>query len=69
MTAARRKESLIEAGLGKRLSQRGLKKGQGIAVDGKTLRGIHGERLLGVHLIAAHVHRNGVVLAQSAARQ
>lgn len=57
----------FEAVLGKWLADRGLKKGQGIAVDGKTLRGIHGEELPGVHLIAAYAHRSGVVLAQRAA--
>jgi len=44
-----------------------LKVGEGIAVDGKTLRGIHGEQLPGVHLISAYAHRKGIVLAQRAA--
>jgi hypothetical protein len=57
----------FEAVLGKWLADRGLKRGQGIAVDGKTLRGIHGEELPGVHLIAAFAHHNGVVLGQRAA--
>ena len=57
----------FEAVLGGWLAQRGLKRGQGIAVDGKTLRGIHGEELAGVHLIAAYAHHNAVVLAQRAA--
>jgi len=48
-------------------SERGVKRGQGIAVDGKTLRGIHGEKLPGVHLIAAFAHQSGVVLGQRAA--
>jgi len=58
----------FERVLGKWLSQRGLKVGEGIAVDGKTLRGIHGEQLPGVHLISAYAHRRGIVLAQRAAR-
>jgi len=57
----------FEGVLGGWLAQRGLKRGQGIAVDGKTLRGIHGEELPGVHLIAAYAHHNAVVLAQRAA--
>jgi len=57
----------FEAVLGGWLAQRGLKRGQGIAVDGKTLRGIHGEELPGVHLIAAYAHHNAVVLAQRSA--
>jgi hypothetical protein len=35
-----------------------------IAVDGKTLRGIHGEELPGVVLIAAYAHSVGLVLGQ-----
>jgi len=57
----------FEAVLGRWLSDRGLKRGQGIAVDGKTLRGIHGEELPGVHLVAAYTHHSGVVLGQRAA--
>jgi hypothetical protein len=57
----------FEAVLGRWLSDRGLKRGQGMAVDGKTLRGIHGEELPGVHLVAAYAHHSGVVLGQRAA--
>jgi len=57
----------FEAVLGGWLARRGLKRGQGIAVDGKTLRGIHGEELPGVHLISAFAHQRGIVLAQRAA--
>jgi hypothetical protein len=56
----------FEAVLGKWLSERGLKRGQGIAVDGKTLRGIHGEEIPGVHLVSAFAHQSGVVLGQRA---
>jgi hypothetical protein len=36
-----------------------------IAVDGKALRGIHGEKLPGVRLVAAYCDEAGLVLAQS----
>jgi len=35
-----------------------------LAVDGKTLRGIHGEAVPGVHLVAAFMHGSGSVLGQ-----
>jgi hypothetical protein len=35
-----------------------------IALDGKSLRGIHGENLPGVHLVAAYAQKVGLVLAQ-----
>ena len=35
-----------------------------IAVDGKALRGIHGEELPGVRLVAGYVHDLGVVAGQ-----
>jgi hypothetical protein len=57
----------FEAVLGKWLSERGLKRGQAIAVDGKTLRGIHGEQIPGVHLVSAFAHQSGIVLGQRAA--
>jgi hypothetical protein len=60
-------EEKFEVELGRWLSERGLKRGQGIAVDGKTLRGIHGEEIAGVHLISAFAHQQGIVLAQRAA--
>jgi len=46
---------------------RGLQKGDAIAIDGKTLRGIHGEEVPGVHLVSAYAHRRGIVLDQEAA--
>jgi len=57
----------FEGVLGKWLAMRGGKRGEAIAVDGKTLRGIHGEEVPGVHLIAAYTHHRGRVLAQRAA--
>lgn len=38
---------------------------EAIAVDGKALRGIHGEELPGVHLVAAYAHNLDIVLGQS----
>jgi DDE family transposase len=38
--------------------------GEAIALDGKALRGIHGEQLPGVWLVAAYDVRTGLVLAQ-----
>lgn len=37
---------------------------EAIALDGKALRGIHGEALPGVHLVAAYAHSPEVVLGQ-----
>jgi hypothetical protein len=39
-----------------------------IALDGKTLRGIHGEEVPGVHLVAAFAHGRGEVLGQRGQR-
>ncbi len=39
-------------------------RGQAIALDGKALRGIHGEQLPGVRLVAAYDVQTGLVLAQ-----
>jgi hypothetical protein len=36
-----------------------------IAIDGKALRGIHGEELPGVRLVAAYIDEAGLVLAQT----
>jgi hypothetical protein len=54
----------FESVLGRWLSERGLQAGEGVALDGKTLRGIHGEELPGVHLVAAFTHQSGIVLTQ-----
>lgn len=40
-----------------------------IAIDGKSLRGIHGEELPGVHLVAAYAQKAGLVLAQKGGRR
>jgi hypothetical protein len=41
---------------------------EAIAIDGKGLRGIHGEELPGIRLIAAYADEAGLVLAQSGDR-
>ena len=38
---------------------------EAVALDGKALRGIHGEELPGVRLVAAYADRAGLVLAQA----
>jgi predicted metalloprotease len=35
-----------------------------VALDGYTLRGVRGEAIAGVHLVAAYAHRAAVVLGQ-----
>jgi len=40
---------------------------EALALDGKTLRGIHGEAVPGVHLVAAYAQGRGVVCAQKGA--
>ncbi len=37
---------------------------EAIAIDGKALRGIHGEEAPGVRLVAAYSHRMGLVVSQ-----
>lgn len=46
-------------------AQEGLgDRAEAIAIDGKSLRGIHGEELPGVHLVAVYAQQAGLVLAQ-----
>lgn len=56
----------FERVLGTWLQEQGIAPEEAIAVDGKTLRGIHGEEVPGVHLVAAYAHRTGVVVGQQA---
>jgi hypothetical protein len=58
---------VFEAQLGAWFQEQGLEPDEALAVDGKTLRGIHGESLPGVHLVAAYAHRTGMVVGQHAA--
>lgn len=48
------------------LGERGLEAGEALAIDGKRLRGIHGEQLPGVRLVAAYAHQAGIALGQQA---
>ena len=57
----------FEAVLGRWLSDRGLQSEEAVALDGKTLRGIHGDEVPGVHLVAAFTHNSGIVLTQEMA--
>jgi hypothetical protein len=54
----------FEAVLGQWLTTTGVAGTDPIAVDGKTLRGIHGEAIPGVHLVAAYTHEAGAILGQ-----
>lgn len=54
----------FEAVLGAWLQQTGVAPTDPLAVDGKTLRGIHGEQIPGVHLVGAYAHEAGALLAQ-----
>jgi len=56
----------FERALGRWLQERGLQPAEAVAVDGKTLWGIHGEHLPGVHLVAAYAHEAGIVVGQQA---
>ena len=57
----------FETALGGWLERTGVQPIEAIALDGKTLRGIHGDTIPGVHLVAAYAHVAGEVLAQVAA--
>ncbi len=48
-------------------SQLGSEK-EAVAIDGKALRGIHGDEIPGVRLVSAYSHRRGVVLGQKGGR-
>jgi DDE_Tnp_1-associated/Transposase DDE domain len=63
----RLKVKAFEAVLAQWFQVRGLKPGEGIAIDGKTRRGLHGEEVPGVHLVCAYAHQQGIVLDQEAA--
>ena len=60
----------FETTLGQWLQERarsgGRSEGEAVAIDGKALRGIHGDQLPGVHLVAAYAHQAGIVVGQQA---
>jgi len=55
----------FERVLGQWFAAQGLAPEEALASDGKTLRGIHGEAIPGVQLVAAYAHQTRVVLAQA----
>jgi DDE_Tnp_1-associated len=55
----------FERALGQWLIAGGVDPAEAVALDGKTLRGIQGDTVPGVHLVAAFAHRAGVVLAEA----
>src|SRR5437763_13521021 len=59
----------FEQALGAWLAQSGIAPDEPLAVDGKTLRGIHGEAIPGAHLVSVYALRAGAVLAQMRARE
>ncbi len=59
----------FEAALGAWLAQTGIAPDEPLAVDGKTLRGIHGEAIPGAHLVSVYALRAGAVLTQMRARE
>lgn len=54
----------FEQAVGQWLTQTGVRPADPLALDGKTLRGMHGEALPGVQLLAAYAHQAQTVLAQ-----
>ncbi len=54
----------FERAVGEWLARTGVAPDDALALDGKTLRGIHGEEVPGVHLVGAHAHRAGAILTQ-----
>jgi hypothetical protein len=57
----------FERVLGPWFAAHGLRPDEALASDGKTLRGIHGEEMPGVHLVASYAHQTPVVLAEAEA--
>ena len=54
----------FERVVGEWFGQSGVAADDPVAVDGKTLRGIHGDAIPGVHLVSAYAHHAQAVLAQ-----
>jgi DDE family transposase len=55
----------FERVLGHWFAAQGLRPDEALAIGGKTLRGIHGEEIPGVHLVASYAHQTRVVLAEA----
>jgi EAL domain-containing protein (putative c-di-GMP-specific phosphodiesterase class I) len=56
--------SAFERAVGGWLARTGVASDEALALDGKTLRGIHGDAVPGVHLVGAYAHGAGAILAQ-----
>ncbi len=54
----------FEQAVGGWLARTGVAPGDALALDGKTLRGVHGAGVPGVHLVGAHAHQAGALLGQ-----
>ena len=54
----------FERALGGWIAAQGVPAGEAIAIDGKTIRGLHGEQMAGVHLVAAYTQQRGQVLGE-----
>jgi hypothetical protein len=59
----------FEAALGDWAQEYLGERGEAIAIDGKGLRGIHGEELPGVRLVAGYAVGAGLVLAQAGGQE
>ena len=55
----------FERVLGQWFTAQGLEPDEALAIDGKTLRGTHGEEIPGGQLVAAYAQQTRVVLAQA----
>lgn len=55
----------FERALGRWVAASGVAPDEALALDGKALRGIHGDAVPGVPLVAAFAHRSGAVLGQA----
>ena len=58
----------FEAEVGNWLANSGVEADDPLSLDGKTLRGVHGQEIPGVHLVSAYASRAGAVLAQVAGK-
>lgn len=54
----------FEQAVGGWLARTGVQPTEALALDGKTLRGVQGTGVPGVHLVGAHAHQAGAILAQ-----
>jgi DDE_Tnp_1-associated len=54
----------FEQALADWITAQGIPAGEAIAVDGKSIRGLHGEAVPGIHVVAAYAQHSGQVLGQ-----